>query len=496
MDTASGRRNDFGTMKLRVRNFGPIRKADVELKPLTVFVGPSNTGKSYLAILLYSIAKALRDEDERTLFFFRQTLRGLLRKRRETVPGDNSPKEIARKSLSFYGEAIVRSWQDEAAHCFGEEWRHIAPKNNGAACDIEIESQSRDAILELTAPGESKLPPAKPLLGRVGKVLEFAADKDGAESRMAYTYAFSRRIAPHIAETFGFLPKQDTPRRRLRPNMRGIVSESVHYLPAARGGIIENHRTLVGSLIKGVSGIRERAVISFTGVMGDFLTKLVNIRDSRALSAREQSYAFSELADAIESKVIKGKIQAVVSATKYPDFRYRFVGNNKREMDISLANASSSVSELAPIVLFMRHYLSPGDIFIVEEPEAHLHPAAQREVAGVLAALANAGVYVVITTHSDVILEQLSNFIHADGVPDAKVLNKKIAGRAIKEENTAVYSFAPGKPGGRGTTVRKVEFDGDTGILTKDHLDESSALYNEHVDIFNRKQRNGGNNDN
>ena len=33
-------------MKLTVENFGPIQSAEVDLlKPMTVFVGPSNTGK-------------------------------------------------------------------------------------------------------------------------------------------------------------------------------------------------------------------------------------------------------------------------------------------------------------------------------------------------------------------------------------------------------------------------------------------------------------------
>ena len=39
--------------RLEVRDFGPIARASVEMRPLTVFIGPSNTGKSYLAMLLY-----------------------------------------------------------------------------------------------------------------------------------------------------------------------------------------------------------------------------------------------------------------------------------------------------------------------------------------------------------------------------------------------------------------------------------------------------------
>ena len=42
-------------LQLQVSDFGPIVDATIELRPLTVFVGPSNTGKSYLAILIYAL---------------------------------------------------------------------------------------------------------------------------------------------------------------------------------------------------------------------------------------------------------------------------------------------------------------------------------------------------------------------------------------------------------------------------------------------------------
>ena len=42
-------------VELEVENLGPISKANLDLRPLTVFIGPSNTGKSYLAILIYAL---------------------------------------------------------------------------------------------------------------------------------------------------------------------------------------------------------------------------------------------------------------------------------------------------------------------------------------------------------------------------------------------------------------------------------------------------------
>src|SRR5437667_7196094 len=42
-------------MKVTVRNLGVIRKAEVDLKPLTIFVGPNNAGKTWLAYTLAGI---------------------------------------------------------------------------------------------------------------------------------------------------------------------------------------------------------------------------------------------------------------------------------------------------------------------------------------------------------------------------------------------------------------------------------------------------------
>ena len=48
-------------VEISVRNFGPIAEADLDLRPLTVFVGPSNTGKTYLSVLIYALHASLRN---------------------------------------------------------------------------------------------------------------------------------------------------------------------------------------------------------------------------------------------------------------------------------------------------------------------------------------------------------------------------------------------------------------------------------------------------
>ena len=48
-------RQQSPNVHIAVENFGPIEKAEMDLRPLTVFVGESNTGKTYLAALIYAL---------------------------------------------------------------------------------------------------------------------------------------------------------------------------------------------------------------------------------------------------------------------------------------------------------------------------------------------------------------------------------------------------------------------------------------------------------
>ena len=50
-------------LTVSVKNLGPIAEGTVDLKPLTIFVGPSNTGKSYMATAIYVVMKALKRDN-------------------------------------------------------------------------------------------------------------------------------------------------------------------------------------------------------------------------------------------------------------------------------------------------------------------------------------------------------------------------------------------------------------------------------------------------
>lgn len=81
------------------------------------------------------------------------------------------------------------------------------------------------------------------------------------------------------------------------------------------------------------------------------------------------------------------------------------------DVSLTLVESSSSVRSLTEFNYYLKHKAKKGQILMIDEPELNLHPEAQRKMARILARLVNAGVKVLITTHSDYIIRELNALI-------------------------------------------------------------------------------------
>ena len=139
------------------------------------------------------------------------------------------------------------------------------------------------------------------------------------------------------------------------------------------------------------------------------------------------------------------------------------------------------------MVLFLRDGMGMGDTLIIEEPEAHLHPAAQTEMAYTLARLVNAGVRVVATTHSDWLLKAFGNLMR-EGEFNKKTgsfVDEASAQGRLRPEDVGVWLFRKGETGG-GSTVDEIPFDRIEGIEPSDYEDIAEELYNRSAELQNR----------
>ena len=439
-------------MKITVKNFGPIREAkDIRISPLTLFVGPSNTGKSYLAIVICAAVGSTFNSMK-----FRQIL--------DQLPGITKANvgRVLEKMFVQWLECMRQEWKNHIVYYLGEEGSRIVANRN---MSVELALDDGSIVVDLN----------KPNSGKIGKAF------------LSFTENIVKNRLKHYppSDTEGL--KDDV----LRPlyihfadTLWHEFSTKFHFLPAARGGAMKSYRAITDKALEKMPlpwEENENASPMISGVSSVFVRQLIGINkeehgDKNVININK----------ILESDILHGRINVKFPTYGLPDFRYAMKG---KKYDMAINNVSESVAELASLSVFMRYYLRKRSLLVFEEPETNLHPQAQQDIADIMVRLANAGVFVLATTHSTVVLEQISNAFRASQFNDAEE-GRELLGKNREPlgEELAVYSFmkkSGGMSGNPSTMVTKTDFNSTTGILTEDHMDVSRELYDQTVNLVN-----------
>lgn len=473
--------------ELTVTNFGPIQQADVKLHPLSVFIGPSNTGKSYLAILIYALHRyfgnyapsffsapyrelhSLRDSiTQDTLHDLQNVIDDLQALRETNIPRDQDGivlrEQLAATLREKFRNISGTGLEDEIGRCFGLEAKSLR------RWDVNDDSH---IILRAMSVDGGKAPEHRLTLGSGETAFETIIPEEMAlKLREDFINAMSRRmwIQPFSLrkELFGdYLEPNRTAMRLLNLMAEYLArdvckpfAQSAYYLPADRTGIMHAHKAVVSAVLGNavMAGIRQvRNMPLLSGIIADFLEKLITI-DDPSLRRRNTDWHkdILEICEEIENDILNGSVKTERSeTTNYPQFSYRRSGWPET---LPLNNASSMVSELAPVLLYLRHQVSPGDVLIIEEPESHLHPSIQVQFTRQLAAMVNAGIRIIITTHSEWVLEELANLVRLSSLPRSD--RDKIPGGevALHPDKVGAWLFQQGSlPSG--STVSQIDLD-------------------------------------
>jgi predicted ATPase len=150
------------------------------------------------------------------------------------------------------------------------------------------------------------------------------------------------------------------------------------------------------------------------GVHGEFTAQVLALRETRAVNVRRtvrdalkfpavDSPLLRLQAEAWTSDIIRPVRITAQLATGILASTIRFQETDQYAEMIRPANTGFGVSYALPILVAGLLTL-PGDMLLIENPEAHLHPAGQSKLGRFLARVAGSGVQVVVETHSDHVL--------------------------------------------------------------------------------------------
>ena len=501
------------TLELQVTDFGPIVEAKLALRPLTVFVGPSNTGKSYLAILIYSLHRCFnvdqwpdhwrrgdnwirRDAQPQPLP--RETVEALGSLAWEIATSNTAslikqgivlPRPVAEVIRSVF-EVQGTHFSDEISRCFGiASAKNLRRRGSRGCANVVIQrtpansAESFENRLAIGIKGTAfttRIPSGAPLRMDCRMPEESAAHLRSMAEALTSTDRSTGN--ERIFDSWGFIQALTI------LGLRQVVSP-LHlpsfYLPADRTGVMHAHSAIVNAMIEqaAMTGIRPTPhTPMLSGVTADFLQQLIAL-DRPVYRSFRRRKPQHDMGEQIEDAILGGSVKAYRSATTgYPYFAYHPIGW-KREL--ALSQTSSMVSDLAPIVLFLRHVVEPGNVLIIEEPESHLHPAMHVELTRQLALLVRSGIRVIITTHSEWVLEELANIVRRSALPEAERKTSDAPAVALRPDEVGAWLFKPrSRP--KGSVVEELKLDEETGLYPTDYDAVSEALYNESARLFNR----------
>jgi energy-coupling factor transporter ATP-binding protein EcfA2 len=177
-------------------------------------------------------------------------------------------------------------------------------------------------------------------------------------------------------------------------------------------------------------------------------------------------------------KTAKALIQRILKgAYRYNQGNERLEINKKHYVKINFTSSGQQESLWILNLLFYYTLQNNPTFFIIEEPESHLFPEAQKSMIELIALVYNCGHNVLVTTHSPYILGSCNNLIYASQIaPDKQALAEKIINRLlwIKKEHINAWFVRDGN-------IQNC-IDPDTGMVKNELIDEISNDINQEFD--------------
>lgn len=411
-------------LELKIENFGPIDKATVRVGQFTVFAGPNNTGKTFVAKMLYSMLSAMNANHAHVFFAtaINRIESNLQLFGQSGRVGEERPLSAIRKGLQKIDSILRETFPSHPIQNDLDRLRVVHPELMAAIEAIKVHSQTLknntktkgERASVLLSHIQDGLEHSIHLLeigcenieSAVGVGLRFKVDqnvhgnfqssdlsnlKGGGDSPLYFSVQGVGELQ-ETEESFDFVPdSQIVQKMQSFPEAFYVESPLYWKLKNALESIKLDSRSPLGA--------------SLNGVPDYFYDMAV------ALRRRRIEHPFSGIHESLHD-AIGGKI----SLSEAGDLEFQQKGK-----PIPLSLTSAGVANMGMLALLIeRGALERGSFLFIDEPESNLHPAWQVEMAAFLFELARQGVNVVISTHSMTILKWLE--VHVKKKPEDREL--------------------------------------------------------------------------
>ncbi|WP_338814025.1 AAA family ATPase [Bernardetia sp. Wsw4-3y2] len=470
-------------MKLNIKNLGALKEAEIDLsKDLILLCGHNNTGKTYVAYAIYyaldkNIAPLFHLDNNKLIFVSTTNSKGkaiavdfpALNDTDKIVKTLQTRNEIRVNLEDLYEEIIPvllpiyeKNYLEVQRHLFSfSEFMH----NRGFENTILYPQYSKEEIKQRLHSKE-------------------------IDKNKSWLYGFrSEKNADEYEANLSYFRTEDNEKFSIRGHIFDMVfsknlkiSNDTYIFTSERSAINNFSQDLSLKGFEDIEGISASSQLLSKKDKIESRKHSYPIIDSIKIAENQKHFSqftseFEFLAIELEQNILEGKI----SVGQYGGLQYQ-PQNTSKNIVLEIAQASSLVQSLSPIVFYLRHLAEKNDCIIIDEPELNLHPDNQILVARFLARLVNEGFKVVASTHSDYVIRELSNLLMlSNSFGEKEELMKTYRyneNELLKNEQVGVYYFEKGKNTAVSVPLLKrgIEIDSINEVIT-DLNERSDNIY-------------------
>ena len=409
-------------LELKIKNFGPIDEAAIQVGRFTVFAGPNNTGKTFVSKMLYSILSA-RDANHARVFFdmmARSIELNLQRFEQSSRVVEERPLSAIRKGIQKIDSILREAFPSHPIQNEFDQLKVIQPALRAEVEEIKAHYQTLKNNDKKKEEGPSS--ETHHILENSISSLEIGFKKVEWMIDFGRSHNFRQTVQGNFQESdlSNIKGDGDSP---LYFSIEGVgelrgTEKSFSFNPYPQ--IVQKMQSfpeafylespLYWKLKSALESIKLDSRSPFRALNGvpDYFYDM-----AVALRRRRIEHPFAGIHEGLHH-AIGGRI----SLSEAGDLEFQKEGKS-----IALSLTSAGVANMGMLALLIeRGALDRGSFLFIDEPESNLHPAWQVEMAAFLFELARQGVNVVISTHSMTILKWLE--VHVKEKPEDRGLVK------------------------------------------------------------------------